>query len=219
MMKIGFIISHFSLRYDIRNFVQEIDKRCDLTIYIPASSVVDIKLLSKKYFVVPLPNLKNSYKNKILAKFYDYFGDLPLIRRYFIDYSIRSSYHNNFFRRMYNLVRIKLKLILPKFISFDSYLDRIDNYIPKKFNDQDAFISITGALDLNIYSLLKQYKKKHYSYVHSWDHPAKYNRFSKNSINYLVWSEDLKDDLILLHGINQKNISVVGSTQLCTVHK
>ena len=56
-------------------------------------------------------------------------------------------------------------------------------------------------------------KKKIFIYVYSWDHAFKHTRFSKK-VEYFVWSEGIKDDLINIQQINPNKIHVTGSTQL-----
>lgn len=112
---------------------------------------------------------------------------------------------------------LKLRMILPKFITYDGFLDKTYDVDQTEIDDVDRFLVITEVA--NTFFLARLIKKNVLidMYVYSWDHACKHVTMSKRASRYLVWSEGIAEDLVELQGIDRERIKVVGATQLSFV--
>ena len=94
---------------------------------------------------------------------------------------------------------------IPKWVSYDQYLNNLDNSKQTIIDDIDMFICLTKISDDHFFSRLLNDGKNVKVYVYSWDHPCKHKQFS-NRVKYLVWNDGIKDDLYALQKIPKKKI-------------
>jgi hypothetical protein len=106
---------------------------------------------------------------------------------------------------------------MPRWMSYDQYLDWLSYSPSTPVGDIETFLCFTEIYDDYFFRHLIEARKKLFVYVYSWDHPCKMVRFSKRVYQYLVWNEGLKEDMTDLQGIDAGRVKVVGSSQLAYI--
>jgi hypothetical protein len=107
---------------------------------------------------------------------------------------------------------------MPKYVSYDYYLNRLTYKGATFIDDIDQFICFTDISDTYLLARLIREKKKINVYVYSWDHPCKQFKYSKQ-VNYLVWNEGIKQDMIELQHIEARQIKITGASQFAYVEQ
>lgn len=116
------------------------------------------------------------------------------------------------------LLNLQLAMMMPRFLSYDKFIKYGIGKLHNQIDDLDAFICFTPfANNQLIRKLYFNQNIKKYAYVHSWDHPYKFNKFPKKYFNYLVWNKSMKADLINQQGIDQDAIRIVGCSQFSEI--
>ncbi len=214
-MRIGIILQHFDRRNDVGRLVDFISERNDVVLFaVPKQA----ELLRSDYEVRTIEARKQS---SIWTRFWNLlyllFGNLPADLDKYADWKRGYFDSDRSESGIIDGLLLALSIRLPQFIDFDTYLKHVNFTSTTRIDDIDVFLGFTDVNDPYFLSQIRDAGKPLATYVYSWDHPAKYHRFSRKWVQYMTWNEHLKRDLVSLHGVTEDNIAVVGSTQLCYV--
>ena len=219
-MKIGVVLKYFDFRNDIRRLISELTKDNVIILFV---NKIDVDTVRRHQ----IPNVEiriidenvRSIKNKIAIKTFKYFSKIPKSRQnyYLLQRFIISSIENISTRNK-KVKELDLILNLPKFVSYDTYLNWLKFSQKTKINDIDNFLFISEIANDNFLSRCIKEKKRISVYIYSWDHPFKQIRFS-NKVKYLSWSEETKKDLVEYQNIKAESITVWGASQFCYIHE
>ena len=211
----GVLVSHLDKRPDLVIFIKELSLHRNLTLFISEKDQIIVDNLNISSHII---DHKKSNKNKFLSFFYNLFYKRHKLKKNHVLYRLRRIGISNKLKMVINLFWIYISENFSGLLSYEKYL---------------SFIDISEFKDLKISSLLVVsiiegdslvsfcFKKKipiNY-YLYSWDHPFKENRIGNLYDNIFVWSEGLKNDLIINHSINENRIKIIGSTQLIFLDK
>jgi hypothetical protein len=219
-MKIGVVLKYFDFRNDIRRLISELTKDNLVVLFV---NKIDEDTVRRHQ----IPNVEiriidenvRSIKNKIAIKTFKYFSKIPKSRQnyYLLQRFIISSIENISTRNK-KVKELDLILNLPKFVSYDTYLNWLKFSQKTNINDIDNFLFISEIANDNFLSRCIKEKKRISVYIYSWDHPFKQIRFS-NKVKYLSWSEETKKDLVEYQNIKAESITVWGASQFCYIHE
>lgn len=215
-MKIGIMLHFFDFRNDFRRVVSLLSEKHDVVLFINEEQLDAIQEhLPSKVEIRYINERTRSIKNKFWGFLFSKFGQIPksfnnyyLMERFLI-YAIESR-----LRRLKALAVFDLSIMLPKWLSYDAYLDGLEYSSKTPINDIDKFICLTRISDDFLFARLIAEKRDIQVYVYSWDHPCKHRQFSKRVV-YKVWNKGIKEDLISLQSIPPENIDVLGASQFC----
>jgi hypothetical protein len=101
-------------------------------------------------------------------------------------------------------------------MSYDYYLNHLQYKGATSIDDIDQFICFTDISDSYLLARLIREQKKVKVYVYSWDHPCKQVKYS-NQVDYLVWNEGIREDMIKLQHIHPEHIRITGASQFAYV--
>lgn len=219
-MKIGFVVSFFDFRNDVRTLIATASRSHEVVVYVKQKDVgliqkhlldsVTCRIISEK---------KRSISNTLWERIYFLFRSIPKSRsNFFLMEFFKLSLTTSTIQRKKNYLWYKLLAGLPKFISYDFYLRRLQITRTTKIDDIDQFIFFTAIADDYF---LARLLKENYSvkvYVYSWDHPCKHTCFSQE-VDYLVGNEGLKSNLAELQNLPLNKIYVVGISQFGYLHE
>jgi len=212
-MKLGVIASHLVMRNDIRNMIHHMNDHFELVVFVRAD---EKKYLEGDFEFRQLDYSLRNIWNKICAKVFRYFGQIPNSKESFLSSERVLALKNN--KGWRGNLDIWTRLVLPNLMSYDDYLMllRGDYY---NIDDIDTFFSFTPHNEDVLLSQILNAQKQIYTYLYSWDHPAKFSKILKNKAYYFTWNEGLKGDLIKLHGVTAENIKAIGISQFADITK
>ena len=218
-MKIGFVVSFFDFRNDVRRVMAEVATQHQIVIFGHAEHEAKIRSHAPEgaEFRV-IDEAKKSRWNNTWERAYLLFKRIPRSENNFYlmelfkvsnqpDARVRAKG-----RRLLRLIKL-----LPKVLPYDFFLNRLRFKSETQINDIDQFICFTAIADDYFLARLLRQKTKVKVYVYSWDHPCKHICFSKR-VQYLCWSEGIKADIVDLQKIPPHRIDVVGASQFGYVY-
>lgn len=213
-MKIGFIVSFFDFRNDVRRIITEAARehhvivfglerdRESIMTHLPQA--VDFRIIEEG---------ESRLSNRIWKRLYLYLRKIPKSENnFFLMELFKASNAPGENRRKKALRILQWVKWLPKVMSYDFFLNRSSYSSGTDISDIDQFICFTDINNDCFFKRLLDSSKPAKVYVYSWDHPCKHTRFSKRA-TYLVWNTALKQDLIELQGIPAEQIQVLGASQ------
>jgi hypothetical protein len=214
-MTIGFMLTFFDFRNDVRSLIYEICKNHKVVLFIkPEHESLVQPYLNEHLSYRIINELTPSRKNKLNTILYHILRKLPKSKNnYFLMEAFKIGGLKNKKQQKRAKLLLQLQHILPHFISYDYYLNKIDFSCKTDISGIDKMIAFTEIYDDFFLARLIKESVKTYVYVYSWDHACKHTRFS-TSVNYLVWHKGIADDLIELQNIPSSQIKAFGSTQL-----
>ncbi|MBD0255409.1 MAG: hypothetical protein ICV83_06790 [Cytophagales bacterium] len=216
MKKIGVVAQYLDSRNDIREVIRHLAQNHQVQLYLRKN---DLEKAVPGTAVREITARRKTLKNELLARLFYLFGQIPRSRQnYFIVEQFKIA--NTKTRRLFKLEKktlLFLSRFLPRFISYDQYLDWLDYSPTTPVADVDAFLCFTEIYDDAFLKHLLRTGKPTFVYVYSWDHPCKMPRFSRRVQRYLVWNEGLREDMVQLQGIPCTHVRVVGSSQLAYI--
>jgi len=208
----GFIVQYYNDRDDLPELLAALENEWVVVLFARADDLarIDTKLEKR---VLPEPS--KGLWNRLVNVMYSMAGNIPTSYRTFRFWHFRrmaraESSLVQFFRK----AQLACRILSGGPFSFDRYLRTITLNRSVALDDIDIIFAMTDVYDVNVLAQITESDKPFLNYVYSWDHAGKYTRFSKKNTRYLVWHDGIKDDLTELHGIDAKNINVIGSTQL-----
>ena len=219
-MTLGFVVSFFDFRNDVRRVVEIISSNHKVIVfYNPGDEdkVLNHKINNVEYRPILYPN--RTFPNRIKEQLFLYFKKLPKSRNnYFLmEFFKISNLKNDKAIRKGKFI-LKMQKILPRLMSYDQLLRALKPACNTEISDIDQFIVFSEVADDSFMARLIKEKKKIKFYAYSWDHPFKHTRFPSYP-DYLCWSDGLKDDLIEMQHISASQIKVIGASQFGYVHE
>ncbi len=215
-MKIGFVISFFDFRNDLRKVIEVISLQHQVVIFTPQAFAATIKsVLPKGTELRIISERKPSFRNRLLESGFLLFKKLPASRNnYFLMEQFKiSNLRTGLLRKAKAKLILNFQRLTPRIYSYDNYLSKLDYTAGTKIDDIDQFVFTTEILDDYLFARLLKSNHPLCVYVYSWDHPCKHTRFSRK-IKYKVWNDSIRTDLIELQGIKAEHITIAGASQL-----
>lgn len=213
-MTIGFVISFFDFRNDVRKLITIAAKSHDVVVFVQQKDFD----LTQRYFLDSVVCRKVTEKKKSLSNFiwervFFLLRRIPKSRSNFLLMEFfKLSLTTSVFQRRKNHLIFKLLTWSPKFISYDYYLTKLQPTVETKLDDIDQFVFFTAIADDYLLARLLRENHPVKVYVYSWDHPFKHTCFSQK-VNYLVGNERTRKNLAELQNLSLDNIQVVGTSQ------
>lgn len=219
-MKIAFVVSFFDFRNDVRRVIAKVASRHEVVVMGSADQVGAIKshLPAGVEFRV-IQERKPSVWNKFWERLYLLFKQIPKSENnYYLMQLFLASNAATEVQKRKALRILHWTKRLPKVFSYDAYLDKLQYSGQTRLDDIDQFILYTSIADDYLLARLLEENRAAKVYVYSWDHACKNPRFSKR-VQYLCWSEGIKEDVAELHGVSPSQIQVAGASQFCYIHE
>ena len=212
-MKIGFIVSFFDFRNDVRRVIDEVSKKHEVVIFGRAEHQQDIlKHLPDGIEFRLIDERKSTFWNNLWVKLFVLLKQIPKSEHnFYLMEMFKASITTDPIVKAKNYRILKWTQQLPKIISYDFFLNRLEFKKNTDFKDIDQFIAFTAIADDFLHARLLREDRPVKVYVYSWDHPCKHTCFSKRA-NYVCWNESIRQDIIDLQYIPEEQVSVVGAS-------
>jgi hypothetical protein len=219
-MKIGLVVHFFDFRNDVRQWMEGLAARRELVLFLRKEDQKSIEALLPPGIEVRLiDERKSGLWNKVWELLFRFLGHLPKSRQnFFLMEQFKISIAANPEKQASAKRLLGLTMALPKWLSYDAFVDKLHFKGNTKIADIDQFVCFTELSDNYFVARLLREQKPVKVYVYSWDHPCKHRRFSKR-MDYLVWHEGIRQDLTELQNIPPSRISIFGATQMGYVHR
>jgi len=213
-MKIGFIVSFFDFRNDVRRVIAEVAAQHQVVIFGKLEHREDIlRHLPQGLEFRLIDERQQSHWNSFWAKLYVLFKQIPKSRQnFFLMEFFKASINTTPAVRAKNYRIINWVQRLPKIISYDFYLKQLRYKANTPLGGIDQFVAFTAIADDFLMARLLHEKRNVKVYVYSWDHPCKHVCFSPRA-QYLCWNEALRQDIVTLQGISFEQVKVLGASQ------
>lgn len=219
-MTIGLMLTFFDFRNDVRALIKSICLEHQVVVFIKPEH----EQLIQKYMIPGMKcriidEYKATQKNNLYTKLYLLFKKLPQSKgNYYLMESFKAGGQIDARQQKKAARLLKYQRLLPHFMSYDSYLNKLAYSGKTDLTGIDKMIAFTEIYDDYLLARLIQEKHPTFVYVYSWDHACKHVRFS-NRLQYLVWNKDIAHDVNELQGIHQQNIHELGATQFAYIEK
>lgn len=216
MKKIGIVAQYLQSRNDIREVIARLAEEYEVYLYLrKADLTVQIPGVTYR----EITDRRRTVRNQLLIRTFYLFGRLPRSRNnYYIteSFKIENTKTKAIFKAEKRTL-LQLSKVLPKWMSYDRYLDELDCADTTPVDDVDTFLFFSEVYDDYLLSHVLRKGKRVQVFVYSWDHPCKMTKFSHRVQRYLVWNAGLKEDLVTLQGVEPARVRVVGSSQLAYI--
>ncbi|WP_247236063.1 hypothetical protein [Telluribacter sp. SYSU D00476] len=214
-MKIGFVVSFFDFRNDVRRVIAEVASQHQVVVFGKAQNAEAIQRhLPKGVEFRVINERKKSFLNYLWERIFLLLRAIPRSRHnFFLMELFKASITTDPVRRKKGYRILRWVRLLPKVVPYDMYLDRLHIKRKTPISDIDQFIFFTAIAD--DYLLARLIREKHPKlkvYVYSWDHPCKHTCFSRRT-HYLVWTEPIRQDVIMLQNVPASQVQVIGASQ------
>lgn len=218
-MKIGFVVHFFDFRNDVRKVVEQVSKQHQVILFARKEDVANIQKHSSNQIEVRIVDeFIPTPRNIVLQNVFRFFGKLPKsIQNYYLMEVFKISLNPPAEQKKAKSL-LDLAMKLPKTISYDYYLNKLQYKKATYIDDIDQFICFTDISDSYFLGRLIREKRNIKIYVYSWDHPCKQMKYSRQ-VKYMVWNEGIKQDLIELQNVSPKQITVSGASQFAYVQQ
>jgi hypothetical protein len=213
-MTIGFVVSFFDFRNDVRRVITEVSQSHNVVIFgKPEHRDEILRHLPQGIAFRLIDEKTTGFWNKLWVLLYVLLKQIPKSREnFFLMELFKASITVDSAARAKNYSIINWVRRLPKIISYDFYLDRLSYKSKTDLSGIDQFISFTAIADDFFHARLLRENLPVKVYVYSWDHPCKHVCFSKRA-QYVCWNEALREDIIELQYIPKEQVTVVGASQ------
>lgn len=217
-MKIGFVVSFFDFRNDVRRVIAEVSKHHEAVIFGRAENRGEIlRHLPDGLEFRVINERKSSSWNSFWMKAFILFKRIPKSRHnFFLMELFKASHTSDPIVRKKNYAIIEWVRRLPKIISYDAYLKGLDCQKGTDLSGIDQFVCFTAIADDFLLARLLHEKYPVKVYVYSWDHACKHICFSERA-QYLCWNERIKEDIVHLQHVPSANVKVVGASQFAYI--
>lgn len=217
-MKIGFVVSFFDFRNDVRRIIAEVSKHHEAVIFGRAENRNEIlRHLPEGLEFRVINERKNSPWNTFWMKAFILFKRIPKSRHnFFLMELFKSSHTSDPNIRKKNYAIIEWVRRLPKFISYDAYLKGLDCQGGTDLSGIDQFVCFTAIADDFLLARLLHEKYPVKVYVYSWDHACKHICFSERA-QYVCWNKRIKEDIVHLQHVPATHVKVVGASQFAYI--
>jgi hypothetical protein len=213
-MKIGFVVSFFDFRNDVRRVIAEVAKRHEVVIFGRPENRDEILRHLPEGLEFRLINEKQAhFWNNIWLKLYILFKRIPKSsQNFFLMELFKASLTSDPKVLRKNHAILKWVRRLPKVISYDFYLKRLRYKAATDLSGIDQFVCFTAIADDFLMARLLHENHPVKVYVYSWDHACKHTCFSERA-QYVCWNERIREDLIELQHVAPAQAKVVGASQ------
>lgn len=214
-MKLAILSDQFSLRNDVSRLIQAFKKKCDVVVICHKDEVAHV---AKDVTTRVVDRTVPSKKDRIWAKIYQIFGNLPKSKQDYKKYNLRriEKTPDAAGKKKLKLL-LKLQFLFPRLISYSGYINKLTGD-KKQLEDIDCFLFFSDIISDQLFAAAIQSGKPVYVFVYSWDHVMKFRRFPKKNITYLAWNQEIAKDLKGLHGVAEDIVKTVGASQFCSIH-
>ncbi len=218
-MRIGIIASFFETRTDIALLVEELNvSHTTILFCLPKDKPLLEKQFAGRSAIRVIDERRTTPGNFLRERMFLLLKRIPKSRiNYYLMELFKASNLPDAGLRKKALRIVRLQKWLPKTMTYDALLKTLSFSGNTKTDDIDHFIGCTECTDDYFFARLIREKKNISLYVYSWDHPCKQTRFPKN-IQYAVWNAPLKEDLVTLQAVPEKNIHITGISQFCFIY-
>lgn len=219
-MKIGFVVSFFDFRNDVRRVIAEVAKQRDVVIFgRPENRDEILRHLPEGLEFRLINEKKRSFWNTLWIKIYILFKRIPKSRHnFFLMELFKASLTSDPKILKKNHEIIKWVRRLPKVISYDFYLKQLQYQGATNLSGIDQFVCFTAIADDFLMARLLHEKYPVKVYVYSWDHACKHICFSERA-QYVCWNERIREDVIELQHIPSTQVKVVGASQFAYIEE
>ncbi len=218
-MKIGFVVHFFDFRNDVRKVIEKINQHHEVVLFVRKADQALIRQYMPQVEIREVQEQKKSLKNRFWDTLFRFFGKLPKsIRNYYLMECFKISLSDQSVNQKKASFLLNVSMKMPRFVSYDTYLNSISYQSKTSIQDIDQFICFTDISDSYFFARLIREQKNVKVYVYSWDHPCKHTRYSKKA-RYLVWHGGIQQDLESLQAIASDKIRIVGASQFAYIHQ
>ncbi len=213
-MTVGFVVSFFDFRNDVRRVIAEVSKNHDVVIFgKPEHKDEILRHLPNGIQFRLIDERAAGFWNKLWVLLYVLFKEIPKSKEnFYLMELLKASITPDPAIKAKNYQLINWVRRLPKIISYDFYLNRLHYHSKTDLAGIDQFVSFTAIADDFFHARLLRDNQPVNVYVYSWDHPCKHVCFSKRA-QYVCWNEPLKQDIVELQHIPTERVRVVGASQ------
>ena len=143
-MKIGFIVSFFDFRNDVRSVIAEVSKKKQVVIFgKPEHRQEILQHLPEGIEFRLIDERKNSFWNKLWVKLFVLLKQIPKSKHnFYLMELFKASITTDPVVRAKNYQILKWVRLLPKILSYDFYLNRLDYKANTDFKDIDQFAEL-----------------------------------------------------------------------------
>lgn len=219
-MTLGLMLTFFDFRNDVRALIKSLCLEHRVVVFIKREH----EPLIQKYIIPGMSyRIINEYQkttlNSLYGKLFLLFKKLPKSKsNYYLMEAFKAGGLVDEVQQRKAFRLLKYQQLLPHFMSYDWYLNRITFSGRTDLTGIDKMVAFTEIYDDYLLARLIHEKLPTFVYVYSWDHACKHVRFSKR-LHYLVWNKDIAQDLSALKGIPNQFIHELGATQLGYIEK
>ncbi len=148
-MKIAFVVSFFDFRNDVRRLIAEAATRHEVVVLGQAKDAEAIGAhLPAGVTFRPIRERKDSTRNAFWERIYLLFRKIPRSRaNFFLMELFKASNQPTHPLRARALRLFRQVQRLPKFIAYDTYLNRLDYRADSELSDIESFICFTAIAD------------------------------------------------------------------------
>jgi hypothetical protein len=219
-MKLGIALGFLDFRNDFRRVIGELCREHEVVLLLPADQAEAMRALVPMGVEVRIISERSpSLNRRLWQRLFSRFGQIPKsIGNYYLMERFLILQRPAGLRRRCELLAFDLSLRLPKWLSYDIYLDHLPFTGDTQIDDIDRFLLLTRIADDALLARLIHEDRDVQVYVYSWDHPCKHRQFSRR-VDYLVWSDSIGRDLVDLQSVPSSRVKSIGSSQLCYLHE
>jgi len=220
-MKIGIYAEYLHLKDDISPLICKISKRCQVVVFVNHDQLEKAQELQGDIEIRLLQKTKINFLFRLLDRLLEKFLTLPKTKSSMLLSRTRIilSQNNSHIIRLIKLLMLRTSMKIPKFLNYDNLLNIGYAKTSVDIFDLDMFIWFTPVVDNKFMRQVNSCKQLNkFIFVHSWDHPFKFNRFPKQNFKYFAWNKAMQSDLYDQQNIKKENISIIGSSQFCNIN-
>ncbi len=217
-MTIGFVVSFFDFRNDVRRVIQELLRDHEVVIFYRDDHQQAIERHTIEGCTYrPIRERTGSWPSKFAKGRYELLRKLPASRNnfYLMEAFKAHSVPPGPRRRRRDAV-LALMRLLPKNYAYDDFLRDLPYSGKTDLSGIDSFVCFSEIANDELFARLLAEDFPVLTYVYSWDHPCKQTKFSPRC-RYLVWNEGIAEDMQELQGIPEAQVHVQGSSQFAYI--
>ncbi len=213
-MATGIMLTFFDFRNDVRKVIQAMCNKSPVVLFIRKEHEELIRQYTHLGFTYRIIQEKGTHAQDRLATIaFLLFRKLPASKQnYYLMEQFKAEALDGE-QRQRALSILKWQRRLPKWLSYDRYLNRLVCTQQTDLSDIDQMIAFTEIYDDHFLIRCIRERIPVKVYVYSWDHACKHVRFS-DRVQYLVWNAAIARDVETLQHIPASSIRVAGATQL-----
>jgi hypothetical protein len=214
-VRLGVIIQHYDARNDVRDVVTLLSADHEVVLFGHGQQLASIASTCEKRAFVS----RRRVRDRVWLQLWNFFGALPRSLNNYLITELFKLASLPRWRRVVATIRLRLRMALPRFMTFDFLLDRLKGSDCTEVADIDRFLIITELTSAAFLARVLDAGKPVDAYVYSWDHACKHASFSRRVDRWFVWNAGIAQDLVQLQGIEAGRIHICGATQLAYINE